>query len=207
MVHQDMFATEDPVEESPGSGFSGNDVLFLALYLILLAFFIMLTANASPSERKVEAVVEGFRPDFRPVPVAVDTSALVASQVEERLIEVFASHLPKDDWRIQTLDGRIEVELPTRRVFPPGSSVLQPRRISMVRKLSEVLGHSQSVDGLHLRMVVGGEDTDVARRRTAALARDLLRHGVDADRFEAGYDTTVTDTIRLLMIAEPAGSH
>lgn len=180
--------------------------MFLALYVILLAFFIVLNANASISEKKTLAVIETFRPAIVPAPAPADTGTLAADPVEERLKRVFDAHLPDGEWRLVTRDGHIDVLIPAHRAFADGSSVLQPGRIAMVRKLAAVLGEAQSVDGLRLQLATGGKSTDLARRRAASLARDLVRNGVMADRFEAGVDAAAGDRIRFRLAPGSRGN-
>lgn len=206
MYNEHIQDSEALSPDAQGAGFGANDVLFLALYVILLAFFIVLNANASISEKKTLAVIETFRPQIVPVRAPDDTGTIAADPVEERLKRVFDTHLPSGEWRLVTRDGHIDVLIPAHRAFAADSSVLQPGRIAMVRKLAAVLGEAQSVDGLRLQLATGGSSNDLARRRAASLARDLVRNGVMADRFEAGVDTAAGDRIRFRLIPDSEGS-
>lgn len=205
MQYSDLSAVPEEMEPQASAGLSGNDVLFLALYLILLAFFILLNANAHLSERKTQAVMETFQPAFVVPQVTADATALSASRIETRLLEVFRNHLPAGEWQLQTLDGRIELALPLHRAFPSGSAVLQPGRISLVRRLGEIIGAAQSDAGLDVILMIGGPDQALSRRRAAALARDLVRSGIDPARFEAGTDRRVSENIAIRLVPAAAG--
>lgn len=175
-----MTASEEP--EGPDQS---NVSLFLALYLILLAFFIMLNSSAEISEARARAVAAGVT--VRPM-VLTDRSdaamALVADRLEERLTELFDGHRPDEGWRIRTADGVIAVRLPQRKAFGDGSSVLKTTRIAMMQRLAEILGEAQNADGLELSVrVEDAGDAALARRRAAALGRDLVREGIEPARF------------------------
>lgn len=207
MQTSEIPALQEDAPASPDSGNAGNDVLFLALYLILLAFFIMLNAHASVSERKTQAVMETFQPLFVLPETEADATALTVLSLDAKLLELFRNHLPSGDWQVQTLEGRIQVSLPSRRAFPTGSAVLQPGRISLVRRLGEVIGEAQNVSGLNVILAVGGGEQALSRRRAAALARDLLRNGIIATRFEAGTDRALSDSIRIDLRPSAGGEH
>lgn len=192
----------ESAETEPGAhaGQSGNDVLFLALYVILLAFFILLNANASLSERKTQAVMETFQPAFVLPQVPADATALSVTSIETRLLDVFRNHLPTGEWQLQTLEGRIELALPLHRAFSTDSAVLQPGRISLVRQLGGIIGEAQDDSGLDVLLMIGGADQALARRRAAALARDLVRSGIVPTRFEAGTDSSAAETISIRLV-------
>ena len=206
MQQPEVSVVPEELESESPAGLGGNDVLFLALYLILLAFFILLNANAHLSERKTQAVMETFQPAFVVPQVAADATALSADRVEARLLEVFRNHLPSGDWQLQTLDGRIELSFPLRRAFSEDSAVLQPGRISLVRRLGEVIGGAQSDAGLDVNLMIGGSDEALARRRAAALARDLLRSGIEPARFEAGTDRSLVETLAIRLVPSSGGA-
>lgn len=162
-----------------------NTVLFLALYLILLAFFIMLNSSAEITEARARAVVGGvsLAPEL-PVAPAPDALALVADRLETELVTIFDGHVDPGEWRLQTGAGALSVRLPQRKAFGADSSVLRPTRTAMVQRLAEVFGDLQSAEGFDLVVRVESDgDEGLARRRAAALGRDLVRQGVASDRF------------------------
>ena len=187
----------DDAHTAEQAGELANSSVFLALYLILLGFFLMLDAHADLSEARSQAAIESLRLDIAPRPEPVpETTALAADPLEQRLNDIFRNHLPKGEWDLVTREGRILVRLPQRRAFSPDSSVLQPGRISMMRRLAGIIGEAQAVEGLRVSVTVGvGNDSDLARRRAASLARDMLRFGVAHDRFDIGTDRAADGSI------------
>jgi hypothetical protein len=194
-------AAPDDAGETPQATLT----VFLALYLILLGFFVMLSANARLSESRSNAVLQSLMTEFRPVLVEPRaTSALVAEPVHLELADLFRDHLGDGDWRLETREGQVRTSLPLRRIFSDGGSILKPTRLSLVRRMAEVFGAAQTAAGQSVRVLVGNDGGDaLARRRAAAIARDLVRSGVDARRFEVGVDAAAADKIVLALV--PAG--
>lgn len=172
-------------------------VVFLSLYLILLAFFMMLNTQAEISSTRVQAVVAGLGlplPAERPAPRPM---ALIADELESRLAEVLERELARDDWSLVVKDGIIEIAVPLRRVFEPGTVVLQTTRIALMRRLGEALATTVARDGLQLSVALdAGADPALARRRAAALGRDLVRQGVAATAFAVAVEHRGGDTAR-----------
>ncbi|WP_417516977.1 hypothetical protein [Minwuia sp.] len=207
----DLHHTADPEEETdaPDEGGLANSTVFLALYLILLGFFILLNAHASLSEAKTRAMVDGLRLDFvPPVPQPEGAMALVADPLEQRLADLFRHELPDGGWQLETREGTVIVRMPQRRAFTEDSAVLQPGRISMVQRLSALLGEAQKSNDLNLSLTLFFEhDRALARRRAAALARDLVRNGISHERFRLVIKRGADDDVVMhLMPAAAEGS-
>lgn len=171
----------DPVERRV----MGNNILFLSLYLILFAFFIVLNARAEISTARTEAVLAGLGLPVQPRPAVVQRPmVLVADELEQRLSDVFPRELAPDLSIVAASDGGLVVSLPLRRVFQDDTAVLRTQRLSVMRRMAEVLAGFGRTDGLSLTLVVPpGESSDLAIRRAAALGRDLVRAGVNASAF------------------------
>ena len=195
----------DPVERRA----MGNNTLFLSLYLILLAFFIVLNARAEISTVRTEAVLAGLGLPVQPRPTVVQRPmVLVADALEQRLSDVFPRELAPDLSMVATSDGDLVVSLPLRRVFQNGTAVLRTQRLSVMRRMAEVLAGFGRTDGLSLTLVVPpGDSPDLAIRRAAALGRDLVRAGVDASAFAIRIDDQGTASdLRLVLTRSGEGS-
>ncbi|WP_416899749.1 MAG: hypothetical protein ACMVY4_08605 [Minwuia sp.] len=194
----DMLGPESGPDVNTGSELA-NSAVFLALYLILLGFFLMLNAHATLSEDRTRAMVAGLRLDPVVPPIApVTDTAIVADPLEQRLKDVFGEHMPDGEWDLVSRAGRILIRIPLHRAFSDDSSVLQPGRISLMRRMAEVIGEAQTMDGLAVSVTIGkGPDADLARRRAASLGRDMLRYGLAHDRFDIGADAAAAGSIEL----------
>lgn len=172
-------------------------VVFLSLYLILLAFFMMLNTQAEISSVRVQAVVAGLGLPLIAERTTPRPMALVADELESRLADVLARELGRDDWSLVVKDGVIEIAVPLRRVFEPGTVVLQTTRVALMRRLGEALVAAIASDGLQLSVALDtGTDAALARRRAAALGRDLVRQGVAATAFAVTVEHRDDDAAR-----------
>lgn len=194
-----------PEADAPAGPDQANVVLFLALYLILLAFFIMLNSNAEISEARARAVVGGIT--IAPVELAPRPDAplaMVADALEARLVELFDGHMDRGEWRLQASAGLIAVRMPQRKAFGEDSSVLRPARIAMVSRLAALLGETGADEGLDLVVVMGDAgDASLARRRAAALGGDLIRNGVDPARLALRIQRDPAASIEFLLQLAP----
>lgn len=179
--HGGLVSVMDPAERRA----MGNSILFLSLYLILFAFFIVLNARAEISTVRTEAVLAGLGLPVQPRPTVVQRPiVLVADELEQRLSDIFPRELSPDMSVIASADGDLVVSLPLRRVFQNDTAVLRTQRLSVMRRMAEVLAGFGRTDSLSLTLVVPpGGSPDLAIRRAAALGRDLVRAGVDASAF------------------------
>lgn len=195
----------DPVERRV----MGNNILFLSLYLILFAFFIVLNARAEISTARTEAVLTGLGLPVQPRPALVQRPlVLVADELEQRLSDVFPRELAPDLSIVAASDGDLVVSLPLRRVFQNDTAVLRTQRLSVMRRMAEVLAGFGRTDGLSLTLVVPpGESSDLAIRRAAALGRDLVRAGVDASAFAVRIeDQGTASDLRLVLTRNREGA-
>ena len=183
----------------------GNNILFLSLYLILFAFFIVLNARAEISTVRTRAVIAGLGLPVQPRPtVAQRPMTLVATELEQHLGDIFRRELAPDLSVIATGDGALVVSLPLRRVFQDDTAVLRTQRLSVMRRLAEVLASTSRDDDLTLTLVVPpAGSADLAIRRAAGLGRDLVRAGVDPAVFAVRVERQGTDSDLRLILARP----
>jgi len=203
--HEALVSVMDPVERRA----MGNSTLFLSLYLILFAFFIVLNARAEISTVRTEAVLAGLGLPVQPRPAPVQRPmVLVADALEQRLSDVFPRELAPDLSVLASADGELVVSLPLRRVFQNDTAVLRTQRLSVMRRMAEVLAGFGRTDGLSLTLVVPpGDSPDLAIRRAAALGRDLVRAGVDASAFAIRIDDQGTASdLRLVLTRNAEGA-
>jgi len=171
-----------------------NATLFLALYLILLGFFIALSAHSSVSDRRVQAVVDSFHPSIVGAQPG-KASALTVQQTEAHLARILGDGLVETNWQLITSDGSITMDIPARRIFAHDSAVIQPRRIGLFRRLAKTI---TEVEGSFVRLQVEGSGgTTLAGRRAAALAPDLSRFGVSPSRVAVGVASRGDDQLRV----------
>jgi len=165
-------------------------VLFLALYLLLLAFFIMLTALSSLERQRADAVMDSLTLTFAPGRAARETEMGLEDLTGERqaaeafialVTDLFQSAVPAI--RVtETIPGlALEVRLRAEALFEPGTDILRrPRRPMLDSVVAALAG---APPGLRFEMAViaeVAEDQDangIARLPTDGEALPIRRAG------------------------------
>lgn len=179
----------------------GVIILMLGLYLIVLAFFILLNAISedAPDKRDlvVESVQEGF--DFRDPGDGVgadlaDISFIPVYTAQKLEIEgLLESYLSISDYNVDHLSERLLVTLNANRFFTPGAVKIVPEMILFFEDLAEIL--NQPKPGLEIQTQImvqnhQGQDKDesfeLAGRRAALFLRALVDENVRTDLISAG---------------------
>lgn len=198
-----MTETKTPNTEAEGSL---NNVLYLGLYLILLAFFILLIGISTFEEKRTRAVVgsitstfqvammDGTGLDAEHLPTAL-AEFLSAQAFQRNLEDLFSSLLPHSEVRVSRPGELMHVVLPVDALFPPGSDVLRYERLPLLRRIANALDDHPPDQRFDIEFVVGGamprsgDEADplpLAISRAAELARTLKDHGAPGDSLAAG---------------------
>lgn len=163
-------------------------VLFVGLYLLLLAFFVLLNVIPTLDEQRVKQVLESvtatFRSDFGPLssrPVySSDTDAsLVSNQFLSEVERLFENAMPVDQVNIVLHGDLPEVIVKAKEVFIPGKADIRPEHTELFVKLQRVTEHGPSGDRYSIGIVMGspsisqkqlaiGETLEMARAGTVA---------------------------------------
>lgn len=184
-----------------GAGRSGDRHMahasqLLALFLILLCFFIMLVALSQ--QKALTFGAGGARPEgFAPGPdIVADGKAALAADLRQRLAphtgEVLLAGLG---------DGpNLTVALPTARLFERGTARISVSGAALVEALAGSI--AADVDGRVVELeAVFATPADASRpliaERAGALARELIRRGAPARRIAVGIESAAPDRIRL----------
>lgn len=191
-----------------------NVVLFLGLYLILLAFFIMLNTisslSASKSAAAVGSVNSTFRSDSRIEALTGDSLLLVrgAGQLDRNLLGAvrasFSGTFPNEEIDETVIGTAVRFVVSADSIFQPGSPAVQKEASDLFARLatsleSSVLGFRNEVEVV----VRTGEDLPSPEspehrllvERSGALAREMLANGVHARAFQTGLRAGAPGTI------------
>jgi hypothetical protein len=186
-----------PRDEQPAAG--STVTLFLALYLVVLAFFIVLVSISSPEKVKSKAVMDSLTSVFASVlppktsltAFAADEGDVIAAREFQRTVsDMFATQLRVA--RVEEVQpGRLmRVSLPVEAMFQSGQAVLRENRLSLLDRI--VAAISARPPGLRFDMefVVGRalaiDGPSVASptaeiNRAGAFARQMLARGAPPD--------------------------
>lgn len=179
--------------------------LFLGLYLILLAFFILLSTISSFSESKSEAAVgsinSAFRSDSRIEALTGDSILLAhgAGQLDRNLLgsvrASFSSAFPNEELNETAIGSTVRFVISADRIFQPDSPAVQDEAGDLLEKLaasleSPTLGFRNEVEVV-LRTGAALNSADKSERRllierAGTLVREMLAKGVPARSVQTG---------------------
>jgi hypothetical protein len=168
----------------------------LALGLMLLAFFVVLTASATYDKTRTRNVVQSMQAIFVPAKddagkgeggaTDVDLQAAV-SALRVAVSDVFSGILPREAPGNRRADSdRVEIDVPMSVFFANNEAVLFP--LPVLDKLVGVLNAPPAGYRMELVVRAAGETQDVAldQARIAALAEGLVRHGLAPTALSVG---------------------
>jgi len=189
----------DDLEYTPAADYSfansPTTALFLALYLLVLAFFIVLVSISSPEEVKSRAVMNSLTSTFASLlPPTTDLTTLASREGEvlaaqafqEQVQGVFATEIRVV--RVEMVQpGRLmRVVMPTESLFMPGTTDIREAQFPLLDRI--VASLSVTTPGLRydLEFIIGsryesgtnlptGETLETAR--AGAFARAMLQRG------------------------------
>lgn len=167
----------------------------LALFLILLSFFIMLVALSQ--QKAMSFGPGGTRPDgFTPGPQIVsDGSEALAADLRQRLVP------HTGDLLVTGLGNgpNLSVHLPTARLFERNSAAISAAGAAVIEAVASSL--AGEIDGRAFELeAVFATPADASRpliaERAGSLARELVRRGAPARRIAVGVETAAPDRVR-----------
>lgn len=120
--------------------------LFVSLYVVILAFFIMLAAHAQYDVEKSRNVLDSVNKAFAKK-IEVDTSWVMesmgteisATNIFNDIEGVITSVVPLEEVNIITDGRRMVIRMPADALFEAGSADLRPERSALYRRLSNAL--------------------------------------------------------------------
>jgi outer membrane protein OmpA-like peptidoglycan-associated protein len=178
--------------------------LFVALYLILLAFFIVLTSVSNHAAGRASAAMDSvndtFKRDGRAEQLNLDPRAQVDSASDPLLQSVqrkFFSELELEGRFSDAGGGAFEVRFPERFLFQPGSFRVRPDMNPFLNQLLDAFADANQSENYEIAFMFGSGAGPVAReptrpqeiaiRRAGSLARYLLAGGLRAGQFSTGF--------------------
>lgn len=176
----------------------------LSLFLLLLAFFILLNAISTRTEVQSQAVINSllstFRSTERSDSAEVFISTLGSTPEPEELIRemkrLWVTAVPVTQVEVMT-DGRsMQMRLPANAIFPGGESLLRKDRRDLLRTVAQVLATEPPGYSNELELLIGtswqvgqplrleGDNLEIAR--AVAFVQELVGAGAPADAVSIG---------------------
>lgn len=183
------------IEEQQTRKVFGSDStmgLFVALYLILLAFFIVLTAVSQQSASRASAAMESVNTVFREPgnsSTGVNPDALRSAQSDPVLIEIERAFSSAFDIKGQfaVAGGNIyQVQLPVEYLFEPGSFRVRDAIHSTLDELLQLLETAPAGQKQELALLFGSGGELVDRELTRSQEIAVRRSGSFARYMESG---------------------
>ena len=179
--------------------------LFVALYLILLTFFILLNSMSQQTAGRAVAAMESVNVTFN-VSKQLDNNATIDPSAEDIAVkDRVLSAVQRAFLTEMELPGRFgtqggntfEVEFPAARLFRRGSLRVKPEVTPFLDQLVAAVQLGNRGNTSQLALLFGsGEGTvdrvmtrpqEIAVRRAGALARHLQNSGVPDGTFTTGF--------------------
>lgn len=177
-------------------GGPGTVTLFLALYLLVLAFFILLNSMAAYEEVKSKAVLESLSTTFASQGAATGDDPFLAAAGESAAAREFQAQVGRlvqaaiPAARVELLrPGRLmQVEFPADMLFLPDSAALRPGQVPLLDRL--VAAMSVPPPGLRYELdftIGAGPAPQLAR--AGAFARGMAERGAAPRGVLVGIDS------------------
>jgi len=193
-----------PEEKKPSDDTTG---LFVSLYLIVLAFFVVMNSISNQDQNKAnaatESVTRAFKNSFAPEADFVDVSANTDSKTPndefyEQITGVFAS-LVGFEGKFPTQGGNVvKVKFRSRDLFEKGATSLRANQNEFIKQLSDFLKGGRDSEKREISIVIStGESLpqgpkyweNIAILRAGSFIKQLTRRGVEDNKLSMGVKT------------------
>jgi len=196
-------------------------VVFLSVYLLLLAFFILLNTLSQPVAERTDAALGSIDATFKsPLETILQSrkatstpgSVIGSDSLQPSLRKLFETTLPVARFRVLEDGNIIRVTAPVSSFFEPASDRLRSTRQDLMDGIAAGLVHAARVTRFEVEFLIGtGKTLPPPRwaldalpvRRAARLARDLRQRGVDGDLIGVGVSPGARDRIVIFFRARP----
>lgn len=205
-----------PTLREPEEG--ASQPLFLSLFLLLLAFFILLNALSTiepgRSNRVLESVQRAFpsamRADFGEGVLDADPGQVIGEATRNSIGEIFRQVLPVARVTVEPDGNPIYVEAPVSRVYASRAGGLTPVGERLAARLAPFLADPPAGSVLELDVLFSAAvgDRGPARedraRAVSDMVDDMVGFGIEPGLMAAGLEPGQSDTVRFVFRTRPA---
>lgn len=177
--------------------------LFLSLFLLVLAFFIILVTISTLEKVKSNEVMDSLSSTFRSVlppttdPTdfnAQDGDVLAGQRFQERITDIFATQIQVARVEIVQPGRLMRIELPTRAMFAEGSEELLPSIVPLLDRVVASLSARPPGLRFDMELVIGADAVagtlpvaqTLEMARGGAFARAMASRGAPPDSIAVG---------------------
>ena len=198
--------------------------LFLSLYLLLLAFFILLNTISHTRDERVAEAVESVKETFRDysppsrefLESAANPDSMIAAEAYlDDIRNVFSAQLQNIKFQMKTDGSLLRALVPVDQVFAENSEQLVPQARRLLNAIATGLGSSRPGTRREVEVIIGTGDQFpevenlgqlLELRRASALARGLRTHGVDGKSVVGGLRQGDTELVQMTFYVRKLGS-
>ena len=190
------------IEMTPVSAGSSTMSLFLALYLLVLAFFILLVSFSTLEDVKAKTVMKSLTATFSTVLPSTDPTALQSEDssasgqaFQEQVTGIFGTSLQVDKVEIVQPGKLMRITVPTDALFQPGKAKVREAQTALLDRIIATLsgrppGMRHDLELVMASRFVKDKDLSTERnlvlRRTDAFVQEMLSRGVPPDSVTVG---------------------
>ena len=199
---------DDPVlnyTPAPEEGRGGTTItLFLSLFLLILAFFIMLVSISTFESAKSQAVMDSLTSTFATVLpsssdpntfVVKDGDILAGQEFQNQVSDIFSSAMPVARIEIVQPGKKMRVTFPIDSMFVSNSANLRPVTFALLDRIIATLSGRPPGLRLESEFVVGAKylegnllpvEQTMALSRAGNFAREMARRGAPPNTIAVG---------------------
>lgn len=165
-----------------GLSLDPTSVLYVSLFLVLFAFFVVLNVNADEKVGGADAVMASLRDAFGGEVNGAQTSRLKVEDLDPALLKArkaVLSNIPNALVTMPQIGDAIEVSLPLSGFFVESTTRLAPSRELLLKSIS-TLASTAEHQPFAIGLVFSVSDADLeSQRRVAAIAAALGKYGMN----------------------------
>ena len=167
---------------------------FLSLYLLVLAFFILLVTISTVDKKKVEAVVDSIKSDAEQD--KRESGPILAGQVfQDKTTELFATELGVQKIEIMQLGKIMRIQMTADALFEPEKAITKKSQQPLIDRVIAALSSRPPGYQFDMEFVIGsafssGQNLPTQQtlemRRAGAFVREMLSRGAPPDAVSIG---------------------
>jgi hypothetical protein len=209
-----------PPTAAPETG-SGTSVIFVSLYLLLLAFFIFLHSISVPKEERIRSVLGSVNIAFKGLSKETPADEQKTLSGEEqgtqqfhaKLRNVFETAVPLVESKITEGGTRLQFSIPLGQLFKSGSLELRGLKddflidvaATLIRRNQNVATDVEILIGTGPRLPSSSDSAnDLASRRIDGLAQHLMNQGVPSRNISIGLEQGDSGLVHFSFFLRPA---
>jgi hypothetical protein len=182
----------------------GNVIVFLSLFLMVLAFFIVLVSISTFETVKSKAVMQSLNSTFATFqPRQAKTTDFTAKEGEvlggqvfqEKITGLFATAIQVAKVKVVKPGRLMRIQLPARAMFSDGDAAVKPSILPFLDRIAAALGGRPPGIRFDMEFVIGtpygsdgmlAETQTLERSRAGGFAREMLARGAPEDSISIG---------------------